>query len=66
MVNNRAIIEHCWFIIELLIENIVKREEQEDIGIILYNKREFKNWKVIEIFLVQTSIIIYLKIWEKI
>lgn len=43
MVNNRAIIEHCWFIIELLIENIVKREEQEDIGIILYNKREFKN-----------------------
>lgn len=60
------IIEHCWFIIELLIENIVKREQQEDIGIILYNKREFKNWKVIEIFLVQTSIIIYLKIWGKI
>lgn len=60
MVNNRAIIEHCWFIIELLIENIVKREEQEDIGIILYNKREFKNWKIIETFLVPISIIIYL------
>lgn len=60
MVNNRAIIEHCWFIIELLIENIVKREQQEDIGIILYIKREFKNWKIIETFLVPISIIIYL------